>query len=103
MAEPPVPILEFYEQIRKLDPEGLARHPAVINPRLNEAEESTKLKVRPSETRIGELQENYFAIQLAWFDYAGRCHFCDETKRHPHSVQGTMVYEVQEFPGDCNR
>ena len=95
----PAQVQNFYNFLKTLDSESLAQH--LIDAGDENAKDTEQLRWSAVKTRV--LQENYLEVQKACFDFAGRCDLCrvgpEATTWHPHSVQGTSVFEIDGFPG----
>ncbi|KAK5135449.1 hypothetical protein LTR08_005237 [Meristemomyces frigidus] len=96
---PPVQIRDFYRRIQNSDTDALAQQPYYVDPRAFNNPVSPSPLLRLATLRNAAWQESYHAVQEAFFDFAGRCMYCANTKRHIHGMQASPVLEVVGFPG----
>lgn len=98
----PAPIRDFYNRIKNIDMDSLVQRPDYIEPRKDWFESrASKFKLRHSVARSNQMANKYGAIQLACYDFIGKCAWCSEPRRHVHGTQNCNVYEIEQFPGTC--
>lgn len=99
-TEPPAELLDLYRRVQTLDTNALTHEACYVDPRaFFSGPAAPSPLLRRSDLKNAAWQESYGSVQEAFFDFAGRCMYCENPERHPHSVQASGVLEVEGFPG----